>query len=516
MLRASVLLLALALAGCDKQDAGVDMAASSDMARNPSDDMTQPPDSDLSGALSHDLAPAADLRPYLYHVEIVTQPAADFVITYWGDATMIATYDSASFFFTILDTTGNNVGAGINVVLTLPPGWASTNEALATDSNGTGGFTVYAGPLAGSYSIAIAGDSIEPLSINVTSVEPMAPNAPNFILPLVNWTRYAEATDKNALPASAIDRSMLSPFSLAPDSDNGYFVADPEQNRIFYVDKLGVMTFTAGTSILGGDAGDDGLAVDALLSGPWGVALDETNQKLYFLDQTTFVNGHSFAAPIASSKIRVIDLTSGNISRFAGGGNDANASDPLMLQMQARGLAVSATGQVVFADLLSTDRIRSIQGLAVTTLLTAGSCDAGGKFMGCVDPDCNLAFNAAGTILYTAGSFCSNALEQHGAIAAVTLPNTVALLTSGGVLDSGSVYSLAQHNGNLYVASSTIPAIYSMAAQAGSLALLVGNGTSDADYALAGNAQLADEISLAVRSDGKLLFTFDSGVRILW
>jgi sugar lactone lactonase YvrE len=72
---------------------------------------------------------------------------------------------------------------------------------------------------------------------------------------------------------SAADAMLHWPIGLAIDKRGNLLIADALNNRIRKVDPKGTITTIAGSGSFDGDTGDGGLAVDARLSFPFGVAV---------------------------------------------------------------------------------------------------------------------------------------------------------------------------------------------------------------------------------------------------
>jgi hypothetical protein len=81
---------------------------------------------------------------------------------------------------------------------------------------------------------------------------------------------------------AATAASLYRPTSIVVDGDGSLYIADQYNNRIRKVTGTGVISTVVGTG-LGGFSGDGGLAIDAQLSTPIGVALDATG-NLYVAD----------------------------------------------------------------------------------------------------------------------------------------------------------------------------------------------------------------------------------------
>ena len=123
--------------------------------------------------------------------------------------------------------------------------------------------------------------------------------------------------------------ALSGPYAIAVDGANNLYISDNGNNAIREVtSKTGIINTIAGTGV-SGSAGDGGLAVNAELNGPQGLAFNTANKSLYFAD-----NGNS--------KIRAINA-SGTISTFAGTGTAGNTS--------ASGRAACTAGEATAANL---------------------------------------------------------------------------------------------------------------------------------------------------------------------
>lgn len=560
-----VVLLAFGVAGCPENKTGLaprDLAAvdltgiAAPDLTGVAQDLAPPPDADLAGVVEDltgsdvDLTGVAavdlrtdiqgpDLRPYTAEVVDVTQDVeGPLVITYFGIASQIATFDGVTFQITVLDKSGDPV-IGVDAKLTLPPGWAIYTQALQTDATGEAFFELLAGPAPGVFPITISGPGIEPFTFDVTSVEA----SPDQVLPLVNWALVdPNATIAATLPRPAIDNPMLGPYGIAPDAAGGYFFPDLPQHRIFHVDASGVLTLVAGTGV---NTDPDGvitngmMATDAPIYGPHSLVFDGTNLRLYFLDQTTFVGDNQYNEPLGSSKVRMIDLTNGQISTVAGGSSaDPLDPDALDVPLVAYHLAVDpATSTLAIADRGSegtaTNRIRIVNGATASVLLTqlSTTCASAATWKGCTGGDrhCPLAFNAAGDTLYMAGDFCTGAAASANGVASIAMSGGAITIVKSGTADATllgeTMINLYRSGTTLYLSGSTTPGIFTLPSTPvdGAFTKVIGDGSSGfIDYVSRTEAALSGYVIGAPRADGRLVFSiYDdpqayAGVRIVW
>ena len=114
-------------------------------------------------------------------------------------------------------------------------------------------------------------------------------------------TTVAGGGPDNVPAVSANFRSVR----VAVDAAGNFYIADPDQNRVFKVDTSGQLTVVAGVGV-SGFSGDGGLATSASLSAPVGVALDGA--------------GNLFIADEFNNRIRRVDAATGIITTVAGNG----------------------------------------------------------------------------------------------------------------------------------------------------------------------------------------------------
>ena len=120
-------------------------------------------------------------------------------------------------------------------------------------------------------------------------------------------------TSSHHIAATSAD--LLGPMGLVLDGHNDLYVATWD-NRILYVtvgtNAVNPIVTTIAGSLKGsaGSSGDGGLAIQALLNTPFGVAFDKTYTNLY----VTFNNA-------AYNAVRKISINTGVITLIAGGTN---------------------------------------------------------------------------------------------------------------------------------------------------------------------------------------------------
>lgn len=123
---------------------------------------------------------------------------------------------------------------------------------------------------------------------------------------------------------------MSAPRGIAFDREGSLYIADTGNNRVRKVDSSGVIRTVAGRGTPG-FSGDGGPAVDAQLSQPWAVAVDD--------------DGNLYIADRLNSRIRRVD-PNGVITTIAGNGRVGSSGDG--------GPAIEA--EIVFLRALHWDR----------------------------------------------------------------------------------------------------------------------------------------------------------------
>jgi DNA-binding beta-propeller fold protein YncE len=202
----------------------------------------------------------------------------------------------------------------------------------------------------------------------------------------------------------AVDASLNNPRGLAfvGDSDEGYlFIADTDHHAVRVVQcSSGLITTFAGTLGVPGASGDGGLAREATLNHPWGVAVDLNT-------------GDVFIADTDSRVIRSVNIVSGIISTFAGtlgvagfSGDGGLAASALLLE--PTGVAVSPSGAVYIAD-LSANAIREVPRNAPTVCPAGFFCSIGSNLVPCLDPTTFCPQNSAAPLRVGTGYYSSQA-----------------------------------------------------------------------------------------------------------
>jgi len=217
----------------------------------------------------------------------------------------------------------------------------------------------------------------------------------------------------------ATSAGLWHPNGIAADNKGNFYIADSDDNRIRKVSKDGIITTVAGNGSQG-HGGDGGVAISAELNGPKGIAVDEvgdiyiadvfnccirkvdvngiittvagngingfygdgglaTQAELSFPEGVAVdVWGNIYIADYYNNLIRKVD-THGIISTLAGNPNGGNSGDGGPATYASldfpHGVAVDYAGNVYIAD-QNNNRIRKVNALGIISTV-AGNGSSG-------------------------------------------------------------------------------------------------------------------------------------------
>jgi sugar lactone lactonase YvrE len=167
----------------------------------------------------------------------------------------------------------------------------------------------------------------------------------------------------------ATNASINTPAGLAIDGAGNLFFVDSNNDAIRRVDAhTHIITTVAGTGGTAGYTGDGGLATAATLNVPNGIAFD--------------VAGNLYIADTSNNAIRKIDASTGYISTIAGTGATGYNGDSILATTATLNspwdVTVGVDGSIYVAD-LSNNRIRKIDKSGmITTVAGTGATGYGG------------------------------------------------------------------------------------------------------------------------------------------
>src|ERR1035441_4471790 len=305
-------------------------------------------------------------------------------------------------------------------------------------------------------------------------------------------------------PAPATSISLAAGSVAAGAHGNVYFIAF---DCVFKMDAVGIVTRVAGTSQ--GYAGDGGLATNAQLNGPFGVAVDGSG-NVFIADTGNYVVRKVAAATGIITTVAGTKVAGNGSPGYSGDGGPATSaglSDP-------NAVAVYGFGNLYIADNYLIRKVAAATGIITTV---AGNHAAGytgdggpataaalGVIIGvAVDGSSNfyiLSPNsnairkvaaATGIITTVAGDYAAGYSGDGG-------PATSAQIVATGLAVDGS--------GDIYIADDKDNVIRKVAAAAGVITTVAGNGAAgySGDGGPATSAKLDQPYAVAVDGPGNI------------
>ena len=304
----------------------------------------------------------------------------------------------------------------------------------------------------------------------------------------------------------ATDAGLSSPNGVAIDIAGNLYIADQNNHRIRKVDAVtGIITMVAGDGNAGA-TGDGGPATSASVNGPAGVTLDGS--------------GNLYIADSFNNLIRKVDLGTGIITTVAGNGGccfdgDGVAATSAWLG-HPDGVTVDGSGNIFIAERYG-DRIRRVDAATGIITTVAGNSSRGFGGDGGLATSANLyvptgvALDAGGN-LYIADNENSRIRKVTAATGIIT---TVAGNATQGFGDgaAATAASLAfpegvavDAGGNLYIADSAYHRVRKVAAGTGVITTIAGDGSygSGGDGGAATSASFSYPTGLAIDGIGNL------------
>lgn len=311
----------------------------------------------------------------------------------------------------------------------------------------------------------------------------------------------------------AVNAVLHSPTGVALDSVGNLYIADPGNNRIRKITPQGIISTVAGNGT-GNFGGDQGPAINAQLNYPVSVALDSA--------------GNLFIGDFVNQRIRKVD-NAGIISTVAGSGirgfsGDGGPATNAQL-MDPQGIAVDVSGNLFIAD-FANHRIRKVDTTGnISTYAGNGvpgySGDGGAATTAELNYPQGVATDSTGNVF-----IADRANQRARKVSVLGIISTIA--GDGNAKDSGDggsainaelsyPYGIATDSqGNIYIADVQGGRIRKIDT-AGTISTVAGgpaSGGFSGDGGLAINAGLYSPTSVAVDSIGNFYIADQTNQRV--
>src|ERR1022692_381452 len=305
-------------------------------------------------------------------------------------------------------------------------------------------------------------------------------------------------------PAPATSISLAAGSVAAGAHGNVYFIAF---DCVFKMDAVGIVTRVAGTSQ--GYAGDGGLATNAQLNGPFGVAVDGYG-NVFIADTGNYVVRKVAAATGIITTVAGTKVAGNGSPGYSGDGGPATSaglSDP-------NAVAVDGFGNLYIADNYLIRKVAAATGIITTVAgnYAAGYSGDGGPATSAQIVATGLALDGAGDI-YIADdkdNVIRKVTAATGIITTVAGNGAADYSGDGGPATSAKLdqpHAVAVDGpGNIYIADTANNVIRKVAAATGIITTAAGNGAAyySGDGGLATSAQLVYPPGVAVDGSGNL------------
>ena len=332
----------------------------------------------------------------------------------------------------------------------------------------------------------------------------------------------------------ALHASIGAPQGIAVDREGDVFFAS--DNCIFKLDSSGALTLVAGNARAGA-GGDGGLALDAQLNFPAGIALDAAG-GLYIADEvnnrirritsdgviSTFAPGIPLNSPLGIAFDQAGDLyiadsgnnvvrrvsPSGAVTLVAGDGTSGYSGDhgpAVSAQLNSPiGLALDSSGNLFIADSANNCVRKVTPAGAITTIAGTGaygySGDGGPASQAELSNPSGLAVDSGGNLFIadSGNSVIRKVLPSGNIITVAGGPGT----SSSGSLGTPNGIAL-DSAGNLLITDDAFNHVLKLN-PAGSLTVIAGDGSYNysGDGGLAANARLGAPAAVAIGAGGNV------------
>lgn len=281
--------------------------------------------------------------------------------------------------FSAMDSRGNKATASFKVTVTPKPG-----SGGGGGGKGCGAVASYTiSTFAGSGNYGFSGDGGDATNAALRSINQLTRDSKALLIvdSQSRVVRRVDAQGKIRTVAGntangntgdgnlAIYATFGSPGGVVSDADGNLYVSDTNFHRIRRITPDGKIAHFAGSATgVSGSAGDNGQASAARFNRPTSLAID--GQTLYVADSS-------------NNRIRIINLSTGIITTYAGNGSGSYNGDDITANMASlnnpTGITLDAQGNLYIAD-RNNQRVRKVDAATklISTVAGNGSQGFGG------------------------------------------------------------------------------------------------------------------------------------------
>ena len=436
----------------------------------------------------------------------------DRVLTVTSGAVPDTAIDNSFASVTVHLVDGNNANVAGAAVTVVSSAGAYAVASAATNAQGNAQISGRVGRAVGTYKFTVSAPGATSIEFSASAVAPAAKS----IFTAVNVNHLPGVATPGAGTVSKLNGQARAVVSA---TDGTLYFAD--NYSVWQLTPQGVLSRLAGAGNGNYDfSGDGGPSTSAKLSTISGLALDETNGFLYIADQ-------------GNLRIRQIELASGIIYGYAGGGTnggkpwgDDGPADSAYINPS--GVAVAPNGDVYISDQTSSS-IRKVDhdsGVITTAVANAG-CNQNGPLgiysCGGYGDACSVAWDKAGK-MFVSGYMCGGGIGGFRGVARVESDGSLALVagaSSGAISDGSQATSVAfsyspylafDKGGSLFLAAQYDHRVFRVDPVTLKITMLAGTTVANLPYGFSGDygagsaAQVYSPTTLSFDGAGNLHF----------